>query len=375
MKQLASRHEISLLSFIQKSEETNYIEELKKVCKEVVTVHLPTSRSIWNCVRAIPLSEPFQVAYFHSKRMKATLDDLIGRTKPDIIHTHLIRMAQYTAHLADVPKILDMTDAVSLYLSRFRDAQKNPLNKWLLGVELKRMGAYEAIISKFDRGLVCSHTDKNFLLQRNHDAHIDLLYNGVDLEAFSFANNIVMDPFRIIFTGNMSYFPNIDGARFLAKEIFPLVKKKIPQAKLFIVGQNPPQQVKSLANNHIAVTGFVEDIRTEYLKSTVAVSPVRFGAGTLNKVLEPLALGVPVVSTSIGLEGLGLNKGEDILIADDAVSFAEAIIDLLQNDGRRKSLATVASQKIRSRFGWTAIAQDLERIYEDAVQKRSNSHV
>jgi glycosyltransferase involved in cell wall biosynthesis len=268
-----------------------------------------------------------------------------------------------------------MTDAVSLYLMRFRDVQPNPFLKWLLTLEFKRMREYEEIIGRFDIGLVCSEADRKFLLEQNCDLHLDLLPNGVDVESFSVDGNVQADPKRIIFTGNMSYYPNVDGANFLVQEVFPRVKQQIPGAKLFIVGQKPPRQIRSLADDDVTVTGFVEDIRTEYLRSSVAVSPIRFGAGTLNKVMEPLALGVPVVTTSVGLEGLGLRAGEEILIADDARSFADAVIRLLSDDGKRKSLAAAATQKIRTRFNWSSIAQELERIYGSIVKKDKSSRV
>jgi sugar transferase (PEP-CTERM/EpsH1 system associated) len=369
MRQLASRHEIFLLTFIQSKEEERYIAPLKEVCREVETVHLPLWRSLLNCAAALFGKEPFQVAYYRSPAMERRLSQALQRLQPDVLHTHLIRMAQYTATPGGLPRVLDMTDAVSLYLSRFRDAQSNPLKKWALGLELKRMHEYEPIIGQFDRALVCSHTDMEFLRRRGPDFKLDLLRNGVDLEAFSVNGTAQADPYRIMFSGNMSYYPNIDGAKFLVSEVFPLVKKSVPQARLYIVGQNPPSQVTSLASADITVTGFVPDIRAEYLKSAVAVSPIRFGAGTLNKVLEPSALGVPVVTTSIGWEGLGLESEKEILVANDPRSIATAIIRLLKDPTLRSSIGQHAAQKVRATLGWETIAGDLEAIYEQIVKK------
>jgi len=362
--QLSRRHTIVLLTFVRNRGEMQLVEKLREVCAEVHTVHLPVWKSLLNCILAIPGGEPFQVAYYRSRSMDDLLRQQIQTVKPDIIHTHLIRMAHYSAHQKEVPLILDLTDAVSLYLSRFHDTEKNPFMKWVLGIELKRMRAYESVIGEFDRGLVCSNTDRDFLLQRYPELSLSILPNGVDLGMFSRNDSIPADPFRIIFTGNMSYFPNMDGASFLVREVLPIVHQSIPQATLFIVGQNPPARVRALAGPNVVVTGFVPDIRTEYLKSTVAVSPIRFGAGTLNKVLEPLALGVLVVASSVGLEGLGLQVGTDILVADDARQFAAAVVRLLTDTGLRASMASQASSKVRSKFCWEKIALDLEDIYK-----------
>ncbi len=369
MKQLAQRHDIFLLTFIQSKEEERFIAPLKEVCRDVETVYLPLWRSLLNCLTALFGKEPFQVAYYRSPAMDHLLSQAIHRLQPEVLHTHLIRMAQYTATRKKPPRVLDMTDAVSLYLSRFRDAQSNPFKKWALGLELKRMQEYEPIIARYDRALVCSQTDKEFLQRRGSGLKLELLRNGVDLDAFSINGETESDPYRIIFSGNMSYYPNIDGAKFLVREVFPLVKKSIPQARLYIVGQNPPSQVTSLASADVTVTGFVPDIRSEYLKSAVAVSPIRFGAGTLNKVLEPSALGVPVVSTSIGWGGLGLEKDTEIFVADDAPGLADAIVRLLKDASLRRSIGQRAAQKVRSTLGWETIAGDLEAIYQQVVKK------
>jgi len=369
MKQLAPRHEIFLLTFVQSKEEERFIAPLKEVCKDVQTVHLPLWRSLWNCTAALFGGEPFQVAYYRSSAMERSLRQTIDRFQPDVLHTHLIRMAHYTAEERDLPRVLDMTDAVSLYLSRFRDAQSNPFKKWALGLELKRMQEYEPIIARFDRALVCSETDREFLQRRGSGFKLDLLRNGVDLDAFSINGETESDPYRIIFSGNMSYYPNIDGAKFLVHEIFPLVKRSVQQARLYIVGQKPPAQVASLASADVTVTGFVPDIRTEYLKSALAVSPIRFGAGTLNKVLEPSALGIPVVSTSIGWEGLGLEKDKEILVANDARGIADAIIRLLKDSTLRQSMGQQAARKVRATSGWESIARGLETIYTQLVEK------
>jgi glycosyltransferase involved in cell wall biosynthesis len=309
ISQLSARHEITLLSFIQDRSEAQWLGALKEHCNEVHVVHHPTWKSVLSCVGALTTNTPFQVAYFSSARMRHLLAETIRRVQPDVIHTHLIRMAPYTSGIVSVPRVLDMTDAVSLYLTRFREAMHNPLMRTLVGWELGRIDRFEMILKKFDRGLVCSETDREFLAKRVPSARIDCLPNGVDLRTFSDDGSAVREPHRIILTGNMNYYPNADAAMFLVKDIFPIIKARIPDARLFLVGQNPPARVRALASADVIVTGYVEKIQLEYLKSSVAVSSVRFGAGTLNKVLEPLALGVPVVTSPIGAEGLQLRHG------------------------------------------------------------------
>jgi sugar transferase (PEP-CTERM/EpsH1 system associated) len=372
---LSRHHEIALLTFIQSKEEEKYIQPLRAMCKEVQVVHLPRWRSLLNCFFALFHSIPFQVAYYRSSKMREMLEEALARVQPDLVHTHLIRMAQYTAHRSAMVRVLDVTDAVSLYLKRFLMKERNPLKKLGVFVEHRRVRRYESIVEHFDCTLVCSEVDRTILKQAGPDARIELLYNGVDLETFSTNGTRDYEQHTVIYTGNMTYYPNIDGAVYLARKVFPLVQEVISDARLYIVGQDPPKKVKSLENAHIAVTGFVPDIRDFYLRSAVAVSPIRFGAGTLNKILEPLALGVPVVSTSIGFEGLQLQAGEHILIADDPATFAKAIIAVLTDQSLRKKLSENGKRVIRNLYGWDTIVEKLEHIYKSVVESPELSNV
>jgi len=367
MKELSARHSIILITFVSSQRELQWEKHLSEVCEEIHFVHLPVWRSVVNCIAASWRQVPFQVAYYSSPRMNKVVREVLMHSKPDVVHTHLIRMAQYTHTMSDRPRILDLTDAVSLYLERILEVQKNPIARMAIKAELKRMTKYERILEDFNIALVCSQVDKTKLLQSAPKSRIELMHNGVDLNHFVQRNSLQTDEARIIFTGNMSYYPNRDAARYFAEAIFPLVRKKIPAARFWIVGQNPPRKITSLAAENITVTGFVEDIAAEYLKSAVAVSPVRFGAGTLNKVLEPLALGVPVVTTSIGVQGLNLEENKEVFVADDPVEFAESVIRLLRDPVLRRESGHRGMQSIRSRFGWSEIALGLERTYQEIV--------
>jgi len=150
---------------------------------------------------------------------------------------------------------------------------------------------------------------------------------------------------RIIFTGNMPYYANYDAVIYFAKEIFPLVLMEIPDAKFYIVGQNPPMRVRSLASQNIIVTGFVQDIITEYLKSTVNVAPMRFGAGTLNKIIESLVLGVPVIATPIAIEGFPSEIKKIINVASGSKEFAKQVIRFLQTPELRQQFMDLDKTK------------------------------
>lgn len=372
IRELSPRHEIHLVSFFAGREEAAAVEGLNQFCHSIRLIRLPSWKSYLNCAAALLETVPFQVAYYRSREFHHAVAEAIDRHRPDIIHTHLIRMAPYALPFNGIPRVLDLTDAVSLYLQRFRDTTTSLLLRRAARVELERMMAYESIIEQYDCVLVCSDPDRRALLAHAPRASIELLPNGIDLQQFSTDGHFEPDGARIIMTGNMSYLPNADGARWLVSEVFPRVKQAVPQAKLYIVGQKPPRAVVKLRGEDVVVTGFVPDIRREYLKSAVAVSPIRFGAGTLNKVLEPMALGVPVVATSVGMDGLDLEPGRDYLRGDDAATFANAVIQLLSDQSLRQAVGRSAQEKIRSRFGWDSIALKLEQVYQTVLHGGSH---
>lgn len=371
LKPLSRRHDIILVSFIQQESERRWLEELRPFCRRIELVHLPTAQSLLNCLGVLFSSTPFQVAYFRSRRMEDLVRRVVDEERPDVIHIHLIRMAQHAAQADHLPRAVDLTDATSLYLSRFREASRNPVKRLLLSEELRRILLYEPILTRFERSLVCSPLDLSVMNRHVPGAKVEISRNAVDMSRFQQLDGTVEpNPNRLIFTGNMTYFPNADAARFLVREILPIVRRRISGVQLFLVGQNPPPSVRALAGDDVFVTGFVEDIRAEYARSAVAVAPVRFGAGTLYKLLEPLALGVPVVTTTTGIGGLDLTAGTDLLVADDAPGLAEHIVRLLGDPELRRTQAQRAASRVRSLHDWHAVAGDLERLYAAMLDER-----
>ncbi len=368
VKRLSARHRVGLVTFVESDAERVHIEPLSEFCSFIRVTHLSKWTSLFNCATVLFNRTPFQVAYYRSRAFADSVREAVAAFAPDIIHSHLIRTVQYTRGLGDFPRVLGLTDAVSLYLERFAEQERNPLKRALVRMELARIIQYESVAGAYDRALVCSELDRDVILSRAPDARVGLLYNGVDLDSFTPRPDIMPEPGRIIFTGNMTYFPNIDAVQWMLTEIFPAIKVRVPHATLYLVGQNPPRAMRALASDDVIVTGFVPDISVEYQKSAVAVSPVRFGAGTLNKVLEPIALGVPVVATPIGFPSLGMEAGRDIEIADDAHTFADKVAALLEDPARARAMAAEGARKVRERFSWDAITADLEQHYALALE-------
>ncbi|MBV6478949.1 MAG: hypothetical protein HGGPFJEG_01706 [Ignavibacteria bacterium] len=359
-KHLHKSHNLYLLTFIQDKSEYQYVNELKKFFREIRTVYLPKYKSVFNCLTRAASGKPFQINYFYSQEFKTELNKFLCDINIDLIHTQHLRMSQYSHDANGIKTILDLPDAYSLYWKRRASLNGGIVCRNFSRLEYERVKSYENILKKFDLNLVCSDEDKNYLMENLNIENIGILPNGIDLEAYSSDFHDYGIENKLVFTGNMSYYPNVDAACYFVNDIFPLILKKFPSVKFYISGQNPSLKVKKLESENVIVTGFVKSLRRQYESSAVAVSPVRVGAGTLNKVLEPMAMGLPVVSTSVGFKGLGAVHGKSILHSDSPVKFAEAVIHLLDDKNLRASVGESGRRHVTENFGWEKIAVKLE---------------
>jgi polysaccharide biosynthesis protein PslH len=370
-KRLSINHELYLYTIAQDKEELQHIEKLKTVFKEVHIIFLPKWKSIIKTAFAVFNNIPFQVAYFQSKLFSKMLQGALESNEFDAIHIQHIRMSRYFRDLPKNNAVLDLPDAFSLYWKRRAERARWPWLRWFAAVEQRRLFNMESSFLKaFPLTLVCSEEDKNYLSEFA-GANIQVLPNGVDTEVFYPRENVQPEPYRILFTGNMDYAPNVDAVEYFCDEILPLIIERFPLVKFVIAGQRPVKRVLDLASDIVLVTGFIKDISEEYAKAALVVAPLRFGAGTQNKVLEALAMGVPVVCTHVGFKGLGIQNGEGAFMARNTLEFATEVNRLLETEQNRKQMAGKGIQKIVTTFGWDAITAKL-LMYLESVKTQSS---
>lgn len=366
-KRLAEQHELHLVTFLQDKKDLRYLPELQKIFKEVHLVPLPRLHSYWNSLMALFRTEPFQVRYFSSAAMEKKLETLRAKHRYDAVHVQHLRMAQYWAAFKDTPRILDLPDAYSLYWKRRVEAKKG-LMKWFARTEQQRVSAYEQILEAYNLSLVCSREDQAYLCEDQGISNVQLLPNGVDLTTFSQETHNYVPGKNILFTGNMDYAPNVDAVGYFAREILPLIREQVPGVRFIIAGQRPVKKVLELAGPDIEVTGFVKDLSAMYQKAAIVVAPLRFGAGTQNKVLEAMAMGVPVVSRNIGFNGLNITSGEGVILALETETFAAECVRLLQSESLRRQTGQQGRTVIENQFDWNVVARKLEDYFR-AVQR------
>ena len=361
-KRLSKKHELHLITFLEEKEDLKYLPDLQQIFKKIYLVPLPKIQSFWNSFIGLFQKKPVQVQYFQSSKMKTKIAEIKKENNYDVVHVQHLRMAQYWENDVDLPRILDLPDAYSLYWKRRIENKKGLLKSFTLS-EYKKVFKYEDILNKYDLTLVCSSEDQNYLKAEKGVKNVQLLPNGVDLTTFSSKNHNYTITNTILFTGNMNYAPNVDAVQYFCHEIFPLIQDKIKDVKFIIAGQNPVKKVKDLANDRVEVTGFVKDLSVYYDKATLVVAPLRFGAGTQNKVLEAMAMGVPVVSRNIGFNGLNIKTGDGVILSTETEDFAQQCIQLLENETLRKTVGEKGKEVIKKQFDWDVIAAQLERYF------------
>ena len=312
---------------------------------------------------------PLQMAYFKSRKMHRMLRKVINNHSIDIVHTQHLRMSQYTAKL-DMPKVLDLPDAFSLYWKRRRDTDRKWYFKIIDKLEISRLVKAEKIINHYNLCLVCSEEDKRYLEKVHKSDDIDLLLNGVDLSTFDVGegHDYTIDD-SILFTGNMDYAPNVDAVVYFSKNILPILLEQRPSLQFVIAGQRPVNAVQQLASENIKITGFIPQLQDIYKESAVLVAPLRFGAGTQNKVLEAMAMGLPVVCTNIGFEGLQIESGEGALLAKNDKQFVQHVLNLLESKDLRERVGLKGVQIAENKFSWDVVSKNLETHFQSVLNK------
>jgi sugar transferase (PEP-CTERM/EpsH1 system associated) len=363
---LSQKHEIHLITFAEQTSDYEHVDKISHIFSKITIIDLPKWKSILNVAIGMLGSEPLQVNYFKSGKFRAELKRILSENTYDAIHVQHLRMAQYAIEYKNNYRILDMPDAFSLYWKRRKAVKRNFFVKFLDDIESARVLKYEAyILNEFNLNLVCSSEDLSFLKQAHSTGQIRLLPNGVDTNKFRPMNHDYGHHHTLLFTGNMDYAPNVDAVLYFVADVFPLIKLRFPETRFIIAGQRPIDKVKALDNGKdIQVTGFIPELTDMYNSASVVVAPLRFGAGTQNKVLEAMAMGIPVVCSNIGFEGLGIQDGEGAFMRTDAEGFAAQVCALLDSRDLREITGKKGTEMISGKFSWQKVAGMLEGYFE-----------
>jgi sugar transferase (PEP-CTERM/EpsH1 system associated) len=373
IQQLARRHTIHLCSFLDDPRDLPGASELREHCASVEVVYHGQARILLLAVAAFLKRSPFSVSLFYRKALAEKVAQKAATERFDCIIVSSSSMAQYACLVPRVPKILDFIDLDSEKWGLYAQHRMSPLSL-IYRLEAQRLAKYEEEMAHlFDHSIVISEEERRVFQKRVSNGPVAVISNGVDLEYFSPRGNVapkISQPV-IVFTGAMDYFPNVDAVQYFCHEIFPLVRRELFGARFYIVGRNPTRPVRELSKQaNVIVTGTVPDVRPYLAQATVAVAPFRLARGLQNKVLESMAMGVPVVGTTEAFKGIAATDHDGILIADDPASFARHVISLVQADAESwRGFSAQARSYVERHHRWEDQGEKLERILQKVVHK------
>ncbi len=370
---------VTLVTLWTNPEERDDLEEIRPYCQEVHAFELPKWRSYLNCLLALPSPQPLQSVYCWNPETDHAIRSILAKSQFDVIHIEHLRGARYGLELltssaagALPPIVWDSVDNIShLFRQASRESQA-VFSRLLTSFELGKTEWFEAkAMHQFEHVTVTSPVDKEAFLAldrtRSDPNQIYVLQNGVDLSYFSPDDTVEREPASLVVSGKLSYHANVSMVLFLVREIMPHIWKQRPDSKLVIVGKDPTKEIQALGERpEISVTGTVEDIRPYLRKATAALTPVVYGAGIQNKVLEAMACGTPVVSTPQAVSALSVLPGEDLLVEQEPEAFAQAVVGLLNDPEEQRRLSTAGRCYVENHHHWNVIAGQLEDLYRQA---------
>ncbi len=372
---LSRRHKVSLLCFVSE-EEREYQDTVARFCLEYRGVPMPRPgpfpRKAWDF-----LFSPVPIYFLNSRspEMFAALREMVRRHRYDVVVSEYSAVAQYlfrNPDLSGMKRVMSVHECY--YLARRKAWRVQRFSREGLSAlfNLKGLRKFEFdMYADADLVLTLTPEGKQELLDIRPDLRIEVVPHGVDVERFCVSGECEKEQ-AVMFLGNYPHDPNRDAVIYFHDRIWPRVRKEVPGARFYVVGKDPTPDLRELAreDSSVVVTGTVEDVRPYFERSKVFVNPVRIGGGFRGKLLEAMAMGLPIVTTSLGAEGVEAEDGRDMVIADDPEEFAAAVIRLLRDDDLCCRLGERARELAEERFSWEKGVERLERVLLDLVEGR-----
>jgi polysaccharide biosynthesis protein PslH len=381
LRYLSLRHELTFYSYYAGTFDEDYERELQKQLPGSIAI-CTGKRELSGAARALDYlahlgsSAPYAVSRFADDRLKTRIQKWFAEQSFDVTVCDFLDAAINFPDDLSIPSVLFQHNVESEIWRRHASTAGNPVKKMMYRTEFKKMLRYEqAEVRKFQHVIAVSENDRSLMTQWVEADRVTVVPTGVDLAQYHPAP---ASPDRgaaaplITFVGAMDWEPNVDGVEYFCGEIWPSIKLEMPSARFRIVGRNPDRRVQKWASESmsIEVTGRVPSVVEHLHESSVVIVPLRIGGGTRLKIYEAMATAKAVVSTTIGAEGLDVHQGRDIILADDARAFSQAIVMLLRDPEMRRRYETAAAETA-ARYDWPAIGDRFAEVLQAVAENGS----
>lgn len=308
---------------------------------------------------------PYAVARYRSRALRERIRALCEAGDVDVVVCDFLAPSLNVPEELDRPTVLFQHNVEAMIWERHATVAAHPVKRAYMGAQWRRMLRHErAECARFDHVVAVSPDDAATFRESFGVREVSHVPTGVDTAFFRPSGAIARNPHELVFTGSMDWMPNEDAIRWFTQEILPRIRSRVPSVSLTVVGRNPPAAVRALAETDaaITVTGSVPDVRPYIERAAIFVVPIRIGGGTRLKIFEAMAMERPVVSTTVGAEGLPVRDGVDIVLADEPETFADAVAALLLDPERAATIGRAAADQVRAEYGWDRVAARFAEI-------------
>jgi polysaccharide biosynthesis protein PslH len=375
LRGLAQHHDVSVVSFMRPIDDALAAQRLREHGIALHVIPRDPRYAPAKLLQGLISQTAFPILNYSDERMAQLVRHVLRSDTFDLVQIEDIHMAQYRVGLPQ-PTILDLHNIESLLMRRYARQETNPLKRAYAEITWRKLATYERDTCRlFSHCLTCSDDERVLLQTRCGVDRVSVIPNGVDIDAYAahdvgLSNGAAAPPGdRIVFVGRMDYHANVEGVRWFCRHVWPRIRADRPGALFQIVGGYPVPEISRLAHaDEIEVTGFVTDVRPYVKHASVVVVPLRVGGGTRLKILEALAMSKPLISTTVGAEGIEAVPDRDLVIADRPEEFADEVVSLLSQTERRQALGAAGYRLVQNQYNWERIVKDLEKIYVQCLE-------
>ena len=374
LKYLAQHHDVTLVSFVRDSDKPEYIQHLETLCERVITVPItrPKLRDLAFLGKSLISGQPWMMLRDERPEMRQVLAELAKTTHFDVVHADQTNMGQYALPFTNSRKVLDLHNALWMLYKRLAEttAVTSPM-KYILTRDWRLLKQYEGwLCRQFDAVTAVSDEDRALLMEAGAQQDITVIPIAIDTDEQARINRRPSGP-HIVHIGTMYWPPNINGINWFLDHVYPIIKREVPDVRCTLIGARPPESIikRGEDDRTLTVTGYVEDPLPFLEDASMMVVPLQAGGGMRVKILNALSQGIPMVTTAVGCEGIKVTNGHDLLIADQAVAFADASIRLLTDYELNQSITENGRQTAEQFYDYRQACRPLDTIYSAPIKQ------